>query len=116
MTNEEKIKYFRQIHKICQDFQVPLILIQGTLLGAIRENALLSWDKDFDFAVLSSVPYENILKAINYFSETLKWTGWETYSTPEGKTIHWSFSNLRISQPTFGIKMLFPLKILIFFV
>ena len=109
-TMGEKEKYFRQIYKIFSDFEVPLILIQGTLLGAIRENSLLTGDDDFDFAVLSTVPYENILQAINYFPEILKWTGWETYSTPEGKTVHWSFCNPGTLQPTFGVKMIFPTR------
>lgn len=87
-------------------FNVPLILSHGVCLGVIRENRFLPWDSDIDLFILSSAPYENVVKAIKFVNDS-GFEFWETYRTPKGKIIHWSFA------PTLGniavcIKMLHP--------
>ncbi|GLK66741.1 hypothetical protein [Hansschlegelia plantiphila] len=43
---------------------VDFFLISGTLLGCIREGAVMSHDKDIDVGVLTDVPAEDIRKAL----------------------------------------------------
>ncbi len=42
------------IDKICQRHEIPLFMISGTMLGAIRHKGFIPWDDDMDFAV----PYD----------------------------------------------------------
>lgn len=89
-------------------FKVPMILAKGVLLGAIRENRILPWDGDIDLFTLASAPYVNVLRTIELI-HNLGFEFWETYKTPAGKLIHWSFAPTRGNTPV-GIKMLCPSK------
>jgi hypothetical protein len=44
-------KIFQEAVQILNDSKVNYWLCHGTLLGIVRENALLSWDHDIDFAI-----------------------------------------------------------------
>lgn len=43
---------------------IPFFLISGTLLGCIRENALLSHDKDIDIGIDSMVDFDRVIKTV----------------------------------------------------
>jgi glycerol-3-phosphate cytidylyltransferase len=57
LTPEQKIKYTKDIKIFSEIFKhkynLPLYLIYGTLLGAIREKDFISYDTDVDLAYLS---------------------------------------------------------------
>jgi len=110
MDEKQKIDNFLHVKEVADKYEVPLILCQGILLGAVRENRLLPWDGDFDFFILSSIPYENIVAMINHFTKE-GCNIWETYNIPNGTSIHWSFAHSPISgKSTFGFKILYPSK------
>ena len=110
MDEKQKTANFLHVKEIADKYEIPLILCQGVLLGAIRENRLLPWDGDFDFFILSSIPYENIVAMIDYLTEEGS-NIWETYNIPDGTPIHWSFAHSPASgKATFGFKMLHPSK------
>jgi len=110
MDEKQKIANFLHVKEVADKHKVPLILCQGVLLGAIRENRLLPWDGDFDFFILSSIPYKNIVAMIDQFSEEGS-NIWETYNIPDGTPIHWSFAHSPASgKSTFGFKILYPSK------
>lgn len=81
-----------EVKEVFDEHSVPLILIQGNLLGVIREKRLLPWDGDIDFYVLSKNAYPNILTAVNGLINR-GYEFWEFYYTPEGKIIHWTLNS-----------------------
>lgn len=89
-------------------FKVPMILGKGLLLGVIRENRILPWDDDIDLFTLASVPYDDVVKVVNLIHK-LGFEFWETYKTPAGKFIHWSFAPTH-GNTAMGVKMLCPSK------
>lgn len=40
------------VDKICSSHNIPLFMLAGTMLGAIRHNGFIPWDDDMDFGVL----------------------------------------------------------------
>ena len=55
------------VDKICSKHDIPLFMISGTMLGAIRHYGFIPWDDDMDFAV----PYEHYDKLINVLKDEL---------------------------------------------
>jgi len=108
MSKERTEKDLLRIKKIFDEFNVPIILGKGVLLGVIRENQILPWDSDIDLFILASNPYENIVKAIDLMNKS-GFEFWETYKIPKGKIIHWSFAPTRGNTPA-CVKMLYPSK------
>ncbi len=52
---------FLDIHKVCLKNDIKIMLIGGTLLGAIRHNGFIPWDDDLDLAI-SRNDYEKFKK------------------------------------------------------
>jgi hypothetical protein len=53
---------FLHVVKILSENNIPYWICHGTLLGVIRDNKILEWDKDLDFAVWKNeVPKAQIL-------------------------------------------------------
>lgn len=94
--------------KIFDECGAPLILAQGILLGAVRENRILPWDGDIDLYLLSSVPYDNIIRAIQKIRDS-GFGFWESYHIPTGKIIHWSFAASK-NEVAICFKILHPAK------
>ena len=72
------------VDTICNRHDIPLYMISGTMLGAVRHQGFIPWDDDMDFAV----PYEHFYELIKILQEELP-TGLrclafdsETYKTP----------------------------------
>lgn len=49
------------IRKVCDEADIEMFLVSGTLLGCIREGRLLGHDKDIDVGIWSSVPEEQLM-------------------------------------------------------
>jgi len=58
-TLADELKKFRDVLK---EIDVDIILCYGVLLGAIRENRFLPWDKDLDVFLLPHVDLEVVKK------------------------------------------------------
>jgi len=75
-VNESKIQFYSKetrekselfmffIAKLLKQNHITYYLDHGTLLGIIRDNALIPWDKDIDFAVLAK-DEQKIYKLLN---------------------------------------------------
>ena len=57
-------KALSDLRSILDDAQIECFLIGGTLLGCVRENALLAHDKDIDIGVWADIDFENLRKQI----------------------------------------------------
>lgn len=58
---------FKEVKKICNDYNIPYYAIGGTCIGAIRHNGFIPWDDDLDIAI----PIENIEQFIKIASQEL---------------------------------------------
>ncbi len=81
------------LHKKAKEQNIPLYSDYGTLLGIIRDNKLIPWDDDIDFAI-DLTHYEKIeeliLENINKIDTNVKWTInklIDVNNTPLGLTI-----------------------------
>jgi glycerol-3-phosphate cytidylyltransferase len=64
-------KNLKEIYEVFNRNNIPLILIFGTLLGAVRENDFISYDNDIDLAAFWK-DRERILKVIKEELPTFK--------------------------------------------
>ena len=49
--NTQDDNIFKEVVKILNDNKINYWICHGTLLGIVRENRLLPWDHDIDFAI-----------------------------------------------------------------
>jgi lipopolysaccharide cholinephosphotransferase len=49
--SDDKLILFHEVVKLLKEYKVNYWLDQGSLLGAVRNNAFLSWDHDVDLGV-----------------------------------------------------------------
>jgi len=66
-VHERLLNIAVEVDKVCQIHDIPLYMIYGTMLGAIRHKGFIPWDDDMDFAV----PYEKYNDLINILSDEL---------------------------------------------
>lgn len=75
LRNERKIsiiqrtslRIFEEVLKICERHQVRYYLVEGTLLGAVRNKGFIPWDDDIDIGI----PVEEMERFINYCKKEL---------------------------------------------
>lgn len=78
----------KEIHRICQKYDIPYILIGGTLLGAVRHKGFIPWDDDLDIG-FTRENYERFLAAAKqdldpkYYLQ--EWRSDPAYANPFGK-------------------------------
>lgn len=78
----EKSEYFMfEICKLLEENHISYYIDHGTLLGIIRDEALIPWDKDIDFAVLieDKEKIETMLKSYlnNFIHPLCKTNNWK---------------------------------------
>jgi len=52
MTKEEKLIFLKEVKKILDENDIKFWIDAGTLLGAIRDNDFIEWDKDIDISTM----------------------------------------------------------------
>lgn len=57
----------KAVNRICRAHDIPLYMVGGTMLGAIRHKGFIPWDDDMDFAV----PYDKYEKLLKVLEEEL---------------------------------------------
>ena len=40
-----------EVLKICEKYNLKIVMLAGTFLGAIRHNGFIPWDDDMDFGM-----------------------------------------------------------------
>lgn len=55
------------VDELCTKHSIPLYMISGTMLGAIRHKGFIPWDDDMDFAV----PYQHYAELISVLNKEL---------------------------------------------
>lgn len=58
----------KEMHRICEEHDIPYFMVGGSLLGAVRHKGFIPWDDDMDF----DIPREHYAKAIEVFRKELK--------------------------------------------
>lgn len=66
-VQERLLNIAATVDTICDQHGIPLFMISGTMLGAIRHKGFIPWDDDMDFAV----PYEHFRELITILQEEL---------------------------------------------
>lgn len=74
------------VDELCTKHSIPLYMISGTMLGAIRHKGFIPWDDDMDFAV----PYHYYAELISVLNKELpKELRCLTYESSETYKIPW---------------------------
>ena len=55
------------VDELCEKHGIPLYMISGTMLGAVRHKGFIPWDDDMDFAV----PYQYYPELISMLNKEL---------------------------------------------
>lgn len=79
------LKIAVEVDKICRRHDIPLFMIAGTMLGAIRHRGFIPWDDDMDFAVPYNFFFPLIEVLRNELPENLQCLAYnesETYKCP----------------------------------
>lgn len=66
-VQERLLNIAATVDTICDQHGIPLFMISGTMLGAVRHKGFIPWDDDMDFAV----PYERYYDLIQILRDEL---------------------------------------------
>ena len=65
---QQRLLYIATIvDELCEKHGIPLYMISGTMLGAVRHKGFIPWDDDMDFAV----PYQYYPELISMLNKEL---------------------------------------------
>ncbi len=64
---KEKLSELEEVVKIFESNGITIIADYGTLLGCVRDNGFIPWDKDIDFSILCDSQITN--KLVKVFKE-----------------------------------------------
>jgi hypothetical protein len=67
-TRELARTIIKTLSQSAREYEVPLVVDFGTLLGIVRDNDVIEWDDDVDF----SVPFENYEIFVNWLDNELQ--------------------------------------------
>jgi hypothetical protein len=90
--NNKDDKIFQEVVQILNDNKINYWLCHGTLLGIIRENRLLPWDHDIDFAIWDDE--HSKLDILKLFSDSAKFQ--QTIVPEEMSNLHFLAANKRV--------------------
>ena len=92
-----ELEMLREVHRICEKYRIPYVIIAGTLLGAVRHKGFIPWDDDVDIALLRR-DYERFRKACAKDLDTDRFLFQDDRSTPGYR---WGYGKLRRRQTLF---------------
>lgn len=85
-VHQRLVMIAKAVDSICESHGIPLYMISGTMLGAIRHKGFIPWDDDMDFAV----PFQYYFVLVAALRKELpKMYHCLTYDTSESCMVPW---------------------------
>lgn len=98
----EGIAWSLSLHKRMEERKVPFLCFGGTLLGVVRDRALIPWDDDLDFLVppdwLLSEQFSSFARELERDGFDLRTKGFPLFPSASAKNMGYkvTFSSLRV--------------------
>lgn len=71
-NREDALKLLKIVVSVFEDYAISYYLDFGTLIGAIRDQALIPWDDDIDISLLNEEDYHKIPKVLDIIKKRYK--------------------------------------------